>query len=99
MMIRIGKALQGANFNLINSQIFGATPAPSSSQASVSGPKQPGGFASGPKAKAWNDVYSAYFNPDGSVIDTQTYDTPQKIQDLLDKLNAEFKQKYPNMTL
>jgi hypothetical protein len=99
MMIRIGKALQGANFNLINSQIFGATPAPSSSQASVSGPKQPSGFAGGPKAKAWNDVYSAYFNPDGSVIDTQTYDTPQKIQDLLDKLNAEFKQKYPNMTL
>ena len=96
-MNRIQKQLQNFDPNVVNTQIFGASPSPA--PQSVSGPKQPGGSSTGPKSRAWENVYGPYFNPDGSVKDTQTYDTPQKIQDLLNKLGAEFKKKYPNMTL
>ena len=88
-MTRIENALKGANFNLMSSSIFNTQlkqkPQP------VLGPKKPGGSSSSPKAKAWNTIYSPFFNPDGSVINTQTYDTPQKIQNLLNKLDADLK--------
>lgn len=99
-MNRIQKQLQNFDPNIVNTQIFGAPQTQQQQQqTNISGPKQPGGLGTGPKSKAWDDVYGSYLNPDGSVKDTQTYNTPQKIQDLLNKLGAEFKKKYPNMTL
>lgn len=52
-----------------------------------------------PKEQAWDAIYKPYFNPDGTIIDSTTYDTDQKINDLLKQLQSQLSKRNPGMTL